>query len=431
MRPWAIFFYFKEVNMYQTVKGTYDILPQDFKSRLQIKNNFMKIASKYGYSFMETPVFEFSGVFNKENDTSDMVTKEMYSFSVNDKDVLTLRPEGTAGIIRSFIQNKMYGTYELPLKLGYVEEMFRHERPQKGRQRQFTQLGVENIGNKTPLIDAELIVFAYKFLANEGLKNIKVLVNTLGDNESRINYSNALKNHFAKYKDELCEDCKNRLEKNPLRILDCKIDKDKDCFNSAPNIADYLSKESKEYFDKVIDYLKELNIPYEIDNKLVRGLDYYTDTVFEIVVDDSESRSLTVLAGGRYDNLVKELGGPELSGIGFSCGLERLVILKNIESIQSDKTVDFYLIDMTSSSKFAFDVAETIRDKGFTLDMNYYDRSMKSQFKSSERKDAKYIVIIGEDELKSQSLTIKDVLNKTQNIVPFKDLDNYLNKLEA
>ena len=417
--------------MFQTVKGTYDILPHDFEARLNIKNNFIKFAGKYGYSFMETPVFEFAGVFNKENDTSDMVTKEMYSFSMNDKDVLTLRPEGTAGIIRSFIQNKMFGTYELPLKLGYVEEMFRHERPQKGRQRQFTQLGVENIGNKTPMIDAELIIFAYKFLKQEGLKNAKVLVNTLGDNESRLNYSKALKDHFNKYKDELCDDCKNRLEKNPLRILDCKIDKDKDCFKNAPSIADYLSKESKEYFDKVIGYLKDLNIPYEIDNKLVRGLDYYTDTVFEIVVDTEESRSLTVLAGGRYDNLVKELGGPELSGIGFSCGLERLLILKNYEGVQADKKVDFYLIDMTSSSNYSLKIAEVIRDKGFCLDVNYYDRSLKSQFKSSERKDAKYIVIIGEDEIKGETLTIKDVANKSQSSIKYGDLESYLNKLEA
>lgn len=417
--------------MHQTVKGTYDILPSDFETRLKIKNNFMKIANKYGYSFMETPVFEFAGVFNKENDTSDMVTKEMYTFSMNDKDVLTLRPEGTAGIIRSFIQNKMYGSYELPLKLGYIEEMFRHERPQKGRQRQFTQLGVENIGNKTPMIDAELIVFAYKFLKGEGLKNLKVLVNTLGDTASRQNYSKALKEHFEKYKDELCEDCKNRLNKNPLRILDCKIDKDKECFKNAPTIADYLTKESKDYFNKVIDYLNELKVPFEIDNKLVRGLDYYTDTVFEIVVDDAESRSLTVLAGGRYDNLVKELGGPELSGIGFSCGLERLTILKGIESKQEDKKVDFYVIDMTSSSNYVFNVVEIIRDKGFECELNYYDRSMKSQFKSSERKDAKYIVIIGEDELKGNTLTIKDVVNKSQSSISFNELQNYLDKLEA
>ena len=417
--------------MFQTVKGTYDILPGDFKARLKIKNNFMNVAKKYGYSFMETPVFEFAGVFNKENDTSDMVTKEMYTFSTNDKDVYTLRPEGTAGIIRSVVQNKLYGSLELPLKLGYVEEMFRHERPQKGRQRQFTQLGLENIGDKSPMIDAEVISLAYKFLVGEGLKNVKVLINTLGDNTSRLNYSKALQDYFKKYENELCEDCKNRLSKNPLRILDCKVDADKDCIKQAPSIKDYLSKESLEYFNKVLSYLKSLDIPFVIDDKLVRGLDYYTDTVFEIVTVENNEKSLTVLAGGRYDNLVEELGGPSLSGIGFSCGLERLSILKGEESCEFVKNCDFYLIDMSKSSEFAFKVAETIRDKGFSLEMNFYDRSMKSQFKSCDRCNAKYIVIIGEDEVNNKSVNIKDVAKQSQGTYKFEELNKFLDSLEA
>ena len=417
--------------MFQTVKGTYDILPGDFKARLKIKNNFMNVAKKYGYSFMETPVFEFAGVFNKENDTSDMVTKEMYTFSTNDKDVYTLRPEGTAGIIRSVVQNKLYGSLELPLKLGYVEEMFRHERPQKGRQRQFTQLGLENIGDKSPMIDAEVISLAYKFLIGEGLKNVKVLINTLGDNASRLNYSKALQEYFKKYENELCEDCKNRLSKNPLRILDCKVDADKDCIKQAPSIKDYLSKESLEYFNKVLSYLKSLDIPFVIDDKLVRGLDYYTDTVFEIVTVENNEKSLTVLAGGRYDNLVEELGGPSLSGIGFSCGLERLSILKGEESCEFVKNCDFYLIDMSKSSEFAFKVAETIRDKGYSLEMNFYDRSMKSQFKSCDRCNAKYIVIIGEDEVNNKSVNIKDVAKQSQGTYKFEELNKFLDSLEA
>ena len=415
--------------MFQTVKGTYDILPGLFKKRLEIKNHFMNICNNYGYEFMETPVFEFAGVFNKENDTSDMVTKEMYTFSTNDKDLFTLRPEGTAGIIRSVVQNKLYGSCELPIKLGYIEEMFRHERPQKGRQRQFTQLGLECIGNKTPLIDAEVISLAYKFLKNEGLKNIKVLINTLGDNKSRIDYGNALKEYFSKYESELCEDCKKRLYKNPLRILDCKIDADKDFIKNAPSIDKFLNKESLDYFNNVLSYLKTLNIPYEIDNKLVRGLDYYTDTVFEIVTVENNERSLTVLAGGRYDNLVEELGGPSLSGIGFSCGLERLSILKGEDSNDIDKNVDFYLIDMSKSSAYAFEIAEKIRDKGFSLEMNFYDRSMKSQFKSSDRFKAKYIVIVGEDEVNSKTLNIKNVSKQEQTTIKYDELEKYLNSL--
>ena len=209
---------------YQTVKGTYDLLPETMIKFNMLNNLFRHFMDLYGYSEIKTPVFEYTDVFKKENDTSDMVTKEMYTFSVNDRDSLTLRPEGTAGVIRSFVEHKMYGNSEMPVKLGYIEEMFRHERPQKGRQRQFTQMGIECIGVKYPLIDAEVIAMGYFFIKTLGLQSIKVLINTLGDNESRINYRKSLIEYFEPQKDELCQDCQNRLYKNPLRILDCKID---------------------------------------------------------------------------------------------------------------------------------------------------------------------------------------------------------------
>lgn len=266
---------------YQTVKGTYDLLPETMVKFNMLANLFRHFLELYGYSEIKTPVFEYTGVFKKENDTSDMVTKEMYTFSVNDKDSLTLRPEGTAGVIRSFVENKMYGSSELPVKLGYIEEMFRHERPQKGRQRQFTQLGIECIGDKDPLIDAEVIAMGYFYIKTLGLQSIKVLINSLGDNESRLNYKNTLISYFEPHKEELCTDCQNRLYKNPLRILDCKIDHDKDIIRNAPKMV--LSEQSQTYFEKVKHYLDLLGIPYEVDDKLVRGLDYYTDTVFEVV----------------------------------------------------------------------------------------------------------------------------------------------------
>mgnify|MGYP003317457953 CR=1 FL=1 len=209
---------------YQTVKGTYDLLAEDLLKFNELENLFRQFLNLYGYSEIKTPVFEYTGVFAKENDTSDMVTKEMYTFSPNEKDSLTLRPEGTAGVIRSFVEHKMFGNAELPVKLAYIEEMFRHERPQKGRQRQFTQMGVECIGEKNPLIDAETIALGYFYVKALGLNSIKVLINTLGDNESRLQYKNDLIEYFKPHKDELCFDCQNRLEKNPLRILDCKID---------------------------------------------------------------------------------------------------------------------------------------------------------------------------------------------------------------
>ena len=341
--------------MYQTVKGTYDILSEDYRKFEMVNTLFKHFLDLYGYEIMKTPVFEYTGVFSKENDTSDMVTKEMYTFSMNGKDSLTLRPEGTAGIIRSFVQNKMYSK-ELPVKLAYIEEMFRHERPQKGRQRQFTQLGVENIGDKNPMIDAEVIALGYFFVKTLGLKSIKVCINTLGDATSRLKYKEALKTYFDEYRDQLCYDCQNRLDKNPLRILDCKIDHDLECVKNAPKMHDYLTEESAAYFKKVLEYLDALEIPYTIDNNLVRGLDYYTDTVFEVVSTHEVSGSQsTIFGGGRYDNLVKEMGGPEISGIGFAIGEERLIILAEAEGVFDEYKpyVDAYVIDMTKGSAYA------------------------------------------------------------------------------
>ena len=240
--------------MYQTVKGTYDILPDELKNVEDLEDSFRLLLELYGYQLMRTPVFEYTGVFRKENDTSDMVTKEMYTFSPNEKDSLTLRPEGTAGVIRSVVQNKLYASNELPLKLAYIGEMFRHERPQKGRQRQFTQMGVECLGDKSPLIDAEVIALGYNYIKLVGLNDIKVLINTLGDTDSRVAYSKALKEYFEKYKDELCPDCQNRLLKNPLRILDCKVDRDKDFVINAPKMSEHLTDEARAYFERVKEY---------------------------------------------------------------------------------------------------------------------------------------------------------------------------------
>lgn len=419
--------------MYQTVKGTYDILPDQYEKRARLKSLFKDIIECYGYRIMETPIFENTGVYQKENDTSDMVTKEMYTFSINGKDSLTLRPEGTAGVIRSVIQNKLYASGELPLKLGYIGEMFRHERPQKGRQRQFTQLGIENIGDKSPIIDAEVIALAYNFIDLAGLENINVLINTLGDTESRIAYTKALKEYFEPLKEQLCPDCQNRLDKNPLRILDCKFDHELDIIKNAPKMSDYLTPEAKTYFEKVKEYLDSTNIPYIVDDKLVRGLDYYTDTVFELVsTSENAGSQATVLAGGRYDNLVKEMGGPEISGIGFASGLERLVMMSEEENPMENLELpcDFYVIDMTKGSNYAFKVAEELRRELFNVEFNVYDRSMKSQFKSADRFNASYIIIIGEDELSNQTLTIKNNQTKEQVNIPYADLYNYVESLE-
>ncbi len=414
---------------YQTVKGTYDILPEQMMKVNMLKDLFRHFLNLYGYDEIKTPVFEYTGVFQKENDTSDMVTKEMYTFSVNGKDSLTLRPEGTAGVIRSFVENKMYGNSELPVKLGYLEEMFRHERPQKGRQRQFTQLGIECIGEKNPLIDAEVIALGYFYIRTLGLQGIKVLINTLGDSESRMRYKQKLIDHFAPCRDELCQDCQNRLEKNPLRILDCKIDHSKMAVETAPKME--LTESAAKYFEDVKHCLDIMDIPYEVDDRLVRGLDYYTDTVFEVVSTNEASGSqATIFGGGRYDNLVREMGGPSMSGIGFAIGVERLLILCEAEEIfDIKKNLDCYVINLNEDPDYAMLLAEELRANGFSTEMDYYRRSLKAQFRSSERKNARFVMIIGEDEANSATVTLKDTLTKAQETVKRDELCERLDQL--
>ena len=415
---------------YQTVKGTYDLLAQDIVKFNELENLFRSFLSLYGYSEIKTPVFEYTGVFKKDNDTSDMVTKEMYTFSPNEKDSLTLRPEGTAGVIRSFIEHKMFGNAELPVKLAYIEEMFRHERPQKGRQRQFTQMGVECIGDKNPLIDAEVIALGYYYVKALGLNSIKVLINTLGDNESRVQYKKDLIDYFTPHKDELCFDCQNRLEKNPLRILDCKVDHELDIVKNAPKMK--LTESAFNYFEQVKKYLDVLNIPYEVDDRLVRGLDYYTDTVFEVVSTREESGSQsTIFGGGRYDNLVKEMGGPELSGIGFAIGVERLAILCDAEKVFDDYKyeIDCYVINLNETSDYALGIASELRNNGYITEMDYYGRSLKAQFKSSERKNSRFVIIIGEDEISNGEVTLKDTLTKSQETLKKEELIDRIDQL--
>ncbi|MBR3228336.1 MAG: ATP phosphoribosyltransferase regulatory subunit, partial [Erysipelotrichaceae bacterium] len=255
-----------------------------------------------------------------------------------------------------------------------------------------------------------------------------------GDNESRLAYSQALKDYFSKYEDELCPDCRNRLVKNPLRILDCKIDRDKDFVKNAPRMTDYLTDEARQYFEKVKEYLNAMEIPFEVDDGLVRGLDYYTDTVFEVVSTHAEAGAqATVFAGGRYDELIKEMGGPSLSGVGFAVGLERLLIMAKAEDVlaESDEHIDCYVIDMTGSSTYAFRVAEQLRKNFYSTQLNFYQRSMKSQFKSVDRNRALYTLIIGEDELKNETVTIKDNISKEQYSVPFTEMTDKIEELEA
>ena len=402
---------------YQTPRGTQDILPSDSRKWLEVEELIRSVCYYYGYDEIRTPIFEDTKVFKRENDSSDMVNKEMYTFSINNEDSLTLRPEGTAGVIRSFVQHKMYGTMEMPAKLYYMGEMFRYERPQKGRYRQFNQFGIENIGVKSPLVDAEVIALGYSILKALGLSQIKVVLNTLGDDESRANYRAKLKEHFAPYLDELCVDCKRRYEQNPLRLLDCKVDKDHPSMMSAPKMEDSLNEESKTYFNEVLKALDALEIPYEIDDRLVRGLDYYTHTVFEVVSTHPESGSqATVFAGGRYDGLVEYFGGPQMSGVGFAMGMERLMILAEAEGIALGQRegIDVYVMGLGNVGTVPLEIATACRANGFVSEFNITPRGLKAQFKSVDRKQAKFAVIVGETELEQHMCNVKHIASQKQ-----------------
>ena len=416
----------------QNPRGTVDILPNEIKKLEVIENYLKEFSMLYGYNEIRTPIFEDTSVFKRENDSSDMVNKEMYTFTINNKDYLTLRPEGTASVIRSIVQNKLYAKEELPLKLSYYGPMFRYERPQKGRQRQFHQFGIENVGLKNPLIDAETIIFGYSFLKAIGVDDVKVLINTLGDKESRDNYKTALKEYFKPHLDTLCADCKRRYEQNPLRILDCKVDKEHEAITNAISLHDYLNDSSREYFEQVLSALDNLDIPYTIDSKLVRGLDYYSDTVFEIVSTNKESGSqATIIAGGRYDNLVEYYNGPSLSGIGFAMGMERLMILIDALNIDLgiEESIDAYVMSLGDVKDMPLNIATALRANGFTVSMNYEKRSLKSQFKSVDRSNAKVAIIVGEQELEDGQVVVKNLIDKTQNNINLDDLVLHLDHI--
>ncbi|MBR2677513.1 MAG: histidine--tRNA ligase [Solobacterium sp.] len=401
---------------YQTPRGTYDILPEDSLKWQETEQLIREVCRLYRYQEIRTPVFEDTKVFKRENDSSDMVNKEMYTFAMGEESY-TLRPEGTAGVIRAFDQHKLFGNPDLPARLYYLGPMFRHERPQKGRQRQFTQFGVESIGAKSPEIDAEVIALGIDIIKRMGISSVKVCINTLGDDASRSAYRNALKEYFSPHIDELCGDCHRRLEQNPLRILDCKVDAENPILKDAPRLSDYLNEESREYFDRVLKMLDALDIEYEIDDRLVRGLDYYTHTVFEVksTRPDSGAQS-TIFAGGRYDHLVEYFGGPELSGMGFAIGLERLIALAEEEGWKPSRTSDaeVYIMSAGNVGTAPLEIAQKLRQDGIIADVNLLGRSMKAQFKSADRSQAPVIIIVGESELAENKVNVKNKKNDTQ-----------------
>ena len=420
---------------YQVPRGTQDILPKDISKWHRLEDLIRQFCHVYDYEEIRTPIFEHTNVFKRGNDSSDMVNKEMYTFCLeNSSTSLTLRPEGTAGVVRAFVEHKMYGQPDLPIKMYYVGPQCRHERPQKGRMRIFNQFGVEVIGAKDPLLDVETIALGWSFVSALGLSDLKVLINTLGDDASRAAYRQALKAHFQEEIHTMCPDCQRRYEQNPLRILDCKIDREKEIMKSAPKMEQYLNEESKAYFEEVLKGLDALGIPYEIDDRLVRGLDYYTHTVFEVVsVNEEMGAQSTVFAGGRYDGLVEYFGGPQgMSGIGWAMGLERLILACEAEGIElgEENPLDAYILCLDPSAKLkALQITTELRSNGYRCEMDYLGRSFKAQFKTVDRRGARIAIMIGDREINEGTLSLKETDTQKQHQVPMDDIVAVMDRL--
>lgn len=415
------------------VKGTYDVLPSESKKWQALEDYVRYLFNLYNYEEIRTPIMEYKEVIHRESEQSDTVTKETYNFKDKGDRDITLRPEGTAGVIRSYVENKLYADQEVS-KLYYIGPNFRYERPQKGRFRQFMQFGIEAIGSNDPSLDAEVIALAYDTIASLDLKGVVVKVNTLGDDKSKEQFKQALVNYLLPYKNQLSEDSKQRLHKNPLRILDSKDPQDKDIVKHAPKPIDHLTEEAKSFFDQVIFLLKQLKVPVDLDPQLVRGLDYYSHTVFEIQAQIEGFGSQNALGGGgRYQSLVKELGGPDLPGIGFAFGMERLLLALEAEglNIAEEDPVDVYFIAMDQKSKTIAQVLmQHLRSYGFKTDMNYSNKAFKGQLKHALRLGSQYMAIIGEDELNENVVSLKNTQTQQQEKVAFEHLADHLLNLK-
>ena len=419
----------------QNVKGTHDLLPSEAASFESIENLLKKIASLYAYKEVRTPVLEPSELFVRGvGSSSDVVRKEMYEFLDKGGRSLSLRPEFTAGIIRLLVNNKTYATEELPLKYYYCGPVFRYDRPQLGRYRQFNQFGIESVGNNSYYNDVEVIMMAYSMLISLGLTNVKLKINSIGDDTSRANYRQALKNYFAPHIEHMCEDCKQRYELNPLRILDCKVEEDIKIAEKAPLVSEYLSKESEERFNNTLLLLTQYDIPYEVDPHLVRGLDYYSETVFEFHYQSQNGNNYGAIGGGgHYHKLVKELGGPDLPGIGFSFGVERLYnVLKDDGLLPEDEDKVFiYMMPMGEEGrKLALALAGDLRMSGYITDYCFDDCKLSSMFRRTEKKEAKCAIIIGDNEVNNEKVIIKDLNKQEQIEVPTAEVVDFFDKLE-
>ncbi|WOS96391.1 histidine--tRNA ligase [Nosocomiicoccus massiliensis] len=398
--------------MIQIPRGTQDILPKDSYKWQFIEDTLIDVCEKYNYQEIRTPIFESTDLFVRAvGDTTDIVNKEMYTFKDKGDRSMTLRPEGTAPVVRSYIENKMYGDPNQPIKVFYNQPMFRYERQQKGRYRQFVQFGVEAIGVEDPLIDVEILSMLMAFYESFGLKDLELHINSIGDFDSRKEYQKALQEHFRPSIDEFCSDCQSRIDSNPMRILDCKKDKNHPLMATAPKITDYLNEESLSYYEKVKSQLDKIGIKYVEDPNLVRGLDYYTHTAFELMSTSDGFGSITTLAGGgRYNGLVEMLDGPKETGIGFALSIERLLLALEAEGIEikNPHTLDLYVVTIGEEARdYASVLLSRLRKNKLTVDMDYKARGVGAQFRDADRKGATYTIVLGENELETGQVKLK------------------------
>ena len=419
--------------MIQRQKGCNDIYGREAKVWKYIDTVIDAMMEKYNYNYIRTPIFEATELFHRGvGETTDIVTKESYDFEDKGGRKITLRPEGTAGVVRCFIENKMFGDPNQPVKVYYSGTMYRYERPQSGRDRELTQFGMEILGSNDPLSDAEIISAAVNIYKMLGLKEIKVNINSLGDTESRDNYRKALVDYFKPHINELCEDCQERLDKNPLRILDCKVDAENEILKKAPKTLDYLNEESRDRFEKVQEYLEIMQIDYTINPNIVRGLDYYNHTVFEIEAKVEGFGSNNVLGGGgRYNGLVNQLDGPETPCVGFASGIGRLVKALELEKVEVPivDSVDLFLMYVNEDEKkYAAYLTQELRLAGFIVDTEYTGRALKGQFKQADRLNAKFTCVLNSEDLDNNEVKIKNNKTREEEIISLDALIYYLDE---
>lgn len=422
--------------MFNLVKGTHDVILSEADKYSYIEQTLIQVAEYFNYKEFRTPIMEYSELFQRSvGDSSDIVRKEMYTFLDKGDRSITLRPELTAGVIRSIVNNKLLALGDIPVKAYYVGPCFRYERPQQGRYRQFNQFGIECVGVTSPYRDVEVISLCYFALKILGFKSLKLVINCLGDDESRNNYKEVLRNYFEKHLETMCSDCKERFKLNVLRILDCKDPSDQEIVKNAPKIEDYLTDKSKDNFNKVLKSLDELGIEYEIDRNLVRGLDYYSDVVFEFHYTSSKGINYGALCGGgHYNKLIQEIGGPkDIEGCGFAIGIERIASVMSDDSLfdEIDNSLDCYImpLDISYQDK-ALEIATTLRLNGYKSDVNLEGKGLKGMLKKAIKLSSKYALILGEEEINNNSIVVKDLRKETQETVSLDKIVDYLDEKE-